>query len=72
MEKVKQVVQIFSSNSKQCPDCNFVQTPHMDIDHVINHYLTHGYKLLHVGQETTRDIDGKPREMTIAVLGIED
>jgi hypothetical protein len=38
----------------------------------INHYIqAHGYKLLHVGQQTTPDYDGKPRHATAAVLGRE-
>ena len=37
----------------------------------VNHYLTaHGYKLLHVGAETTQDHQGQPWHTTVAVLGI--
>jgi len=39
------------------------------IDERINHLLKHGYKLLHVGQETTTDPDGKPWHTTVAILG---
>jgi hypothetical protein len=36
----------------------------------INHYVQeHGYQLLHVGQETTRDENGKPWQFTVAVMG---
>ncbi|RLC36330.1 hypothetical protein DRH29_04750 [candidate division Kazan bacterium] len=36
----------------------------------INHYIQqHGYKLLHVGQETGTDVNGKPFHSTVAVLG---
>jgi len=36
----------------------------------INHYIEdHGYKLLHVGTETTCDDGGKPWHTTVAVLG---
>jgi len=35
-----------------------------------NHYIEqHGYKVLHVGAETSRDMDGKPWHSTVAVLG---
>lgn len=36
---------------------------------LINHYITqHGYKLLHVGQQTEEGTDG-PWQTTVAVLG---
>ena len=36
----------------------------------INHYIEqHGYKLLHVGTETSHDNDGKPWHISVAVLG---
>ncbi len=36
----------------------------------INHYIEqHGYRLLHVGQETGHDSDGKPWHKTVAVVG---
>lgn len=35
----------------------------------VNHYIQeHGYKILHVGQESTSDNEGKPYHSTIAVL----
>lgn len=40
------------------------------LDKAINHYLeVHGYQLLHVGQETTRDMDGNIWHNTVAILG---
>jgi len=42
---------------------------HGRIDERINHLLNHGYKLLHVGQETITDSDGKPWHTTVAILG---
>jgi hypothetical protein len=41
-----------------------------DIGKEIQHYLEHGYKLLHVGQETSYDDDGKPWHSTVAVVGL--
>jgi hypothetical protein len=36
----------------------------------VNHYIEqHGYTLLHVGTETSRDDQGKPWHATVAVLG---
>ena len=35
----------------------------------INHYISaHGYKLLHVGQQTSRDSMGNPWQLTVALL----
>jgi hypothetical protein len=72
MEKVKRVVQIVSGDIQQCVHCDFIQGLDMDIDEVINHYFKHDYKLLHVGQQTTHDIDGNLWQKTIAILGTED
>ena len=39
----------------------------------INHYITaHGYRLLHVGTETSLGSDGKPWHNTLAILGHDD
>jgi len=69
-------VQIFhtaylSSNlGKGCDRCDYSLGFDKDISDGINHYLTkHGYKLLHVGQEWSRDDDGKTIHHTVAVLG---
>jgi hypothetical protein len=36
----------------------------------INHYINdHGYKILHVGQESSWDSEGSPWQSTVAVLG---
>ena len=34
----------------------------------INHVLSHGYKVLHIGQETI-EVDGQPWQETVAFLG---
>ncbi len=39
-----------------------------DLQDHVNHYLGHGWVLLHVGQET-RLHEGEPVQLTIAVLG---
>ena len=35
---------------------------------LVTHYIEHGYRLLHVGQETSRDMEGAPWQSTVAVL----
>jgi hypothetical protein len=39
---------------------------HEQANHMVE---THGWKLLHVGQETATDADGKPWQHTVAVVG---
>lgn len=39
-----------------------------DLEEHVNHYLAHGWHLLHVGQET-REVEGGVRHGTVAVLG---
>ncbi|BBB66377.1 hypothetical protein UNDYM_2124 [Undibacterium sp. YM2] len=37
----------------------------------VNHYIQdHGYKVLHIGQESTPDSEGKPYHSTVAVLAV--
>jgi hypothetical protein len=70
MADVNEVVQVSSDVIKQCPHCagafKFSDPP--DLDERINHFLRHGYKLLHVGQQTT-SVDGAPWQTTVAILG---
>jgi hypothetical protein len=35
----------------------------------INHVLSHGYKILHIGQETTESSRGDLWQNTVAILG---
>jgi hypothetical protein len=42
-----------------------------NVGNAINHYLEHGYVLLHVGTQTTNDRDGKPRHSTVAIMGLK-
>lgn len=39
-----------------------------DLQEHVNHYLGHGWILLHVGQET-RISEGSPLSLTVAILG---
>jgi len=71
MQNAKHVVQVTTTVSTRCEHCEkWVDSE--DFQGSVNHYIEqHGYKLLHVGQETTRDMDGKPWHSTVAVLGHE-
>ena len=67
-EDVKHVVHVSSDEGKSCEHCDFRFGS--DIAESINHYIDdHSYKLLHVGQETSRDNMGNPFQITVALLG---
>jgi hypothetical protein len=71
-KNVKNVVQLSSASRQQCPICQSIpklSSNDPDVGEQINHYLGHGYKLLHVGQETIDDSNGNPLQTTVAVLG---
>lgn len=68
-ESVNHVVHISTDEGKGCKHCDFsIGTD--NFSESINHYISdHGYKLLHVGQETSRDNRGNPFQLTVAVVG---
>ena len=42
-----------------------------DLERQVNHYLAHpGCTLLHVGQETSPDVDGHPWQSTVAIISV--
>ena len=53
-----------------CPVCG-ERLSNEQIDGAINHVLTHGWRLLHVGAEWGEDSDGKSISHTVAILGTE-
>ena len=67
-EGIGSVVHLNTQNDMDCIHCD--QVEHL-LDAAINHYIkAHGYRLLHVGQETSYDDDANPWYMTAAVLGL--
>jgi len=63
------VVHISTNVGQPCEHCA-EQTGLDRLAESINHFLErHGYKLLHVGMETTHDSDGKPWHSTVGVVG---
>lgn len=71
--EVGQVVQVFSSIMTPCPFCSGDASKYDDtyVASRINHLLDeHSGVLLHVGQQTDTDGDGKPWQMTTAIVGI--
>ena len=68
-EGIEHVIHISSNIGKNCEHCGLFLIRDELAEH-INHYIEqHGYKLLHVGAETTNDLDGKPLHLSVAVLG---
>lgn len=68
-EGVQHVVYITTNVGTGCEHCS----EQIGLDRLpesVNHYIgQHGYKLLHVGAETSHGSDGKPWHSTVAVLG---
>ncbi len=66
-EGISHVVQLNSDYGKPCEHCSFPIGS--DLSAFINHYINeHGYKLLHVGQETAR-AEGNLFQLTVALVG---
>jgi hypothetical protein len=71
---VSKIVEVSSSIfAGGCPICHAwpksVAAGDESISPRVNHLLEHGLILLHVGQQTTNDLDGRPWHSTVAVLG---
>jgi hypothetical protein len=44
-----------------------------DFNGCLNHYISvHGYYILHIGQETSTDMEGRPWQSTVAILGTDE
>lgn len=68
-EGIQNVVHVNNSVGESCKHCREFIGPDM-FANSFNHYInSHGYRLLHVGTETSHDMDGKPWHSTVAVLG---
>jgi hypothetical protein len=70
MKETTHIIHISTDGGTRCKLCG----PQADLvffDKLINHYIEqHGYKLLHVGTETSREkMEGKLYHSTVAVLG---
>jgi hypothetical protein len=72
MDDVKHTVEVSSNVATGCAHCDQL-IDNGSVDDGINHYIQeHGYRLLHVGMQTSRDYDGNPWHSTVAVLGHND
>ncbi len=74
---VKRVAYLNSSAGRCCEHCDrgvgLLSPEAKDISDAINHYIqAHGYKLLHIGTESSRDHEGALCHSTVAILGAEN
>ena len=72
MENTKRTTTVSSNIGRGCEHCGeWVGADDSgDIGASINHYIgQHGYRLLHVGSQTSHDAEGKPWHSTVAILG---
>ncbi len=71
-EDVKEVLEVSSNVIKQCPHCagGITLSNPPGLDERINHFIKeHGYRVLHVGQETCESMNGELWQTTVAILG---
>ena len=74
MPELADIRETFGINSNffsvKCPVCGQNIYDHGEHIHdAINHVLTHGWQLLHVGAEFDQDEEGKSVSHTVAILG---
>lgn len=67
---INHIVHITTDDHTACKECASNTFNQNKIADAINHYISqHGYKLLHVGSETTRDDQNRIWHNTVAILG---
>jgi len=72
VKAVKHLVEITTNASKGCEECDSVLSGVENFAGAVNHYLqVHGYRLIHLGSQTSHDYQGNPWQSTIAVLGTD-
>lgn len=68
---VSNVIHVSTNIGRGCPICSDKFLGLEDFADSVNHCLSHGCVLLHVGQETSRDDEGHLWHSTVAVLGLK-
>jgi hypothetical protein len=71
---VKYLVRLSTNEYGACAECDqWSAGPRYSVTDHANHYVQeHGYQILHVGQETSHDDEGKPWQATVIVVGTKD
>ncbi|MDO6498878.1 hypothetical protein [Photobacterium sanguinicancri] len=72
LEKTKELKVVSTNVDETCSHgCQLPYNGEM-FESNVNHYIKeHGYKLLHIGQESSTDSDGNPYHSTVAVLAVK-
>ncbi len=69
LHEIEKTVYLSSHIIRACSECSqMVFDNKHDIADQIHHYLDHGYKLLHVGEETTHNESGGLWHSTVALM----
>jgi hypothetical protein len=69
-EGISHVVHLSTNTGKNCEHCNKGSFSIDDLGELINHYIDeHDYKLLHIGSEFGRDLNGATVHYTAAIVG---
>ena len=72
MNDIKKVVKISSDIGIGCTECSGIRIGQENFAESINHYVQqHGYRILHIGTESTHDNEQNVYHTTIAILGHE-
>ncbi len=67
---ISHVVSVNSDENRGCEYCGDFRIGGNGFAASVNHYIEdHGYRLLHLGQQTDTDYQGRPFQMTVAILG---
>ncbi len=76
MQNVKRTTEVSSNIGRGCEHCSEsigLSSAGNSVTDGVNHYIeVHGYRLLHVGTQTAEDMNGKPHQTTVAILGHDD
>lgn len=71
IRQIAKVVHVSTNVGSGCVECGGVAVGQDRFAAGVNHSLDeHGYVLLHVGQETDQDAEGRWIRSTVAVLGM--
>lgn len=66
---IKHVVTISTDESLTCDECKS-ELERNNVSGALNHYIEqHGYKILHIGQQTSKDNEGHIFHLTVALVG---
>jgi hypothetical protein len=67
---VQHIVYISTNESKLCEHCHATGLGLEHFAQSVNHFTEkHGYRVFHIGTETSYDSEGKPWHSTVAVVG---